>query len=55
MGNRFGNGVTMAGGISASGQAHHRAGWPGVVALVACFLLVPFAAGIPETRAERGG
>jgi YNFM family putative membrane transporter len=40
-------------GISASGQAHHWAGWHGVVALVACFLLVPFAAGILEARADR--
>jgi len=42
-----------AAGISVSGQAHHRAGWSGVVALVACFLLVPFAAGLLEARADR--
>lgn len=40
-------------GITAAGHAHHRAGWPGVVALVACFLLVPFAAGILEARADK--
>lgn len=40
-------------GISASGHAHQWRGWPGVVALVACFLLVPFAAGILEARADR--
>jgi YNFM family putative membrane transporter len=42
-------------GITAGGQAHHRAGWAGVVALVVCLLLVPFAAGLLEARLERGG
>jgi len=42
-------------GITAGGQAHHRAGWPGVVGLVACFLMVPFSAGLLEARAERRG
>jgi YNFM family putative membrane transporter len=40
-------------GITAAGHAHHRAGWNGVVALAACLLLVPFAAGLLEARADR--
>lgn len=40
-------------GITAAGHAHHRAGWDGVVALVACILLIPFTAGVLEARAER--
>jgi YNFM family putative membrane transporter len=41
-----------AAGITASGHAHQRAGWPGVVALVAFLLLIPMAAGILEARAD---
>jgi YNFM family putative membrane transporter len=40
-------------GITAAGHAHGRAGWTGVVALVTCLLLVPFAAGLLEARAGR--
>jgi YNFM family putative membrane transporter len=40
-------------GITASGHAYHGAGWPGVVALVGCFLLVPLAAGLLEALADR--
>jgi len=39
-------------GITASGYAYQRAGWGGVVALVALLLVVPFAAGIVEARAD---
>jgi YNFM family putative membrane transporter len=37
-------------GITASGLAYRRAGWSGVVALVAALLLIPVAAGILEAR-----
>lgn len=40
-------------GITASGQAYDRAGWGGVVVLVAFLLLVPVVAGLMEARAER--
>ena len=42
-------------GITASGTAYHAWGWNGVVALVACFLVVPFAAGLLEARAGGQG
>lgn len=41
-----------AAAITASGCAHQRAGWSGVVALVASLLLIPAAAGFLEARAE---
>ena len=44
-----------AGGITASGTAYHLWGWGGVVALVACFLAVPFAAGLSAARDGRRG
>ncbi|MBI5904060.1 MAG: MFS transporter [Deltaproteobacteria bacterium] len=44
-----------AAGITVCGRAHQRAGWSGVVVLVVLFLLVPLAAGLLESRAERGG
>jgi hypothetical protein len=40
-------------GIPASGQAYDRAGWGGVVVLVAFLLLIPVAAGILEARSDR--
>jgi YNFM family putative membrane transporter len=43
-----------AAGITLSGHAYHRAGWPGVVALAAAVLLVPLSTGIVELRAGRG-
>jgi YNFM family putative membrane transporter len=42
-------------GITASGLAYRRAGWRGVVALVAVLLVVPVAAGILEARLDRPG
>lgn len=42
-------------GITASGIAYRRAGWRGVVVLVVSLLLIPFAAGILEARADRPG
>ncbi len=42
-------------GITASGQAYGRAGWGGVVVLVAILLLIPVAAGLLEARADRPG
>ena len=40
-------------GITASGYAYHRAGWPGVVSLALFLLLVPLAAGILVARGDR--
>ncbi len=40
-------------GITASGQAYGRAGWEGVVVLVAFLLLIPVVAGLMEARVER--
>ncbi|MBP2688878.1 MAG: major facilitator superfamily 1, partial [Deltaproteobacteria bacterium] len=42
-------------GITASGLAYRRAGWRGVVALVAALLVIPVAAGILEARLDRPG
>jgi len=38
-------------GITGAGFAFERAGWPGVVGFVMCFLVIPLAAGISEKRA----
>ncbi len=37
-------------GITGAGFAFERAGWPGVVGFVMCFLVIPLAAGISEKR-----
>ena len=39
-------------GITGAGYAFERAGWPGVVGFVLCFLVVPMAAGITERKSE---
>ncbi len=41
-------------GITAGGYAYQRWGWRGVIALVASLMLVPFAAGLLEARADSG-
>jgi YNFM family putative membrane transporter len=44
-----------AAGITLSGLAYHRAGWPGVVALACAALLVPLGTGMLEKRAPFRG
>lgn len=44
-----------AAGITLSGYAYGRAGWPGVAALGAAVLALPFATGMAERRTEQGG
>jgi MFS transporter, YNFM family, putative membrane transport protein len=43
-----------AAGITLSGQAYHRAGWPGVVVLAGTVLLVPLSTGVLEMRSRLG-
>jgi len=42
-------------GITLSGYAYGRAGWPGVVALGGAMLALPFATGLAERQTERAG
>ena len=44
-----------ASGISATGWAYARAGWPGAVALTTSVLLIPLGVGLYELRAQKRG
>jgi len=42
-----------AAGISTTGSAYSRAGWPGVVGLAIAVLLVPLGVGLYELREQK--